>query len=238
MRRVEAPGVAAPCSQTMEHIHSEADSLDWLIFETFGDLEDLVKEISSYLSDSADRRRVHAEAYYGYSSDALLQELEEIDRQVGQEFPRAFTYSLVMLAYSQFEFFLNEIGNLLCKTLALPVGISSFKGSLVERAGLFFSVFSLYGWSVAERRELIDFTLVRNCIAHNAGLIKGAQRERALRAIIRKTEGLEISKWHSLIVSLDYCRTEIGFINRMLRRVVFANFYPEEASTKGPQADA
>jgi hypothetical protein len=117
------------------------------------------------------------EEFYDFYSDDYWRHEER--------FPRILRNSFLVSALSLLEYEIHVICTRLKKERPITISLSDLKGDTLEKTKLFFQTAGLnlkYDGQIWQ--EINKYYLVRNCIVHNSGLIKGFKDERKLRAYI------------------------------------------------------
>ncbi|MFH1974010.1 MAG: hypothetical protein ABIJ52_00430 [Pseudomonadota bacterium] len=106
--------------------------------------------------------------------------------------PRIVGYSFVMMLFSELEFRLNEVTREINKRDNVPQKISDFNGDLVEKFCKFLKASGKPQIDIAEKTEINDFKVVRNCIVHNNGFLNNFRKSEQVRKIARNKLHIEI----------------------------------------------
>ncbi len=146
-----------------------------------------------------------------------------------EEFPRILRNSFLISVISLLEYEIGRICHRLINEYPKLNDCSDLRGGVLERfkkywkkAGLSSSLFnSDPAWD-----EINKYYLVRNCIVHNKGLIRGARREPGLRpyAIRKKiTDEIiifpEVRSQDHIALTKQFCEEVINNIQTFLREV-------------------
>ena len=157
---------------------------------------------------------------YGLTIHAHKHEFEKV-------LPRLVGYSFVMMLFSELEFRINGICRALKKRENVPLKINDFKGDLIERFSKFLIIANKPQLEKAEKAEINDFRVVRNCIVHNNGFLNNFHNSKELRKIANSNLHIEIVEAR-IKVSSGFLYSRIEFFIAMFRRLFEAlNFGPE-----------
>jgi len=152
------------------------------------------------------------------TADLSYEELDGISEFYGEEywlysekFPRILRNSFLVSAHSLLEYEMNVICKRLRKEQQIPVTLSDLKGDELERVKLFFKNAGLsLDYNGSTWQEINNYYLVRNCIVHNSGLIKGSKREQDLRTYITQKK----------IISQDTIQEEVALTEQFCEKVI------------------
>lgn len=163
-------------------------------------LEEYLEKIETFLAEEKNKLKNHNLEWQDRIKQLPLKEqefakqywLEKFNRY-SIEFPRILRNSFLVTAISLLEFELAIIGKKLKEQQAIPISWRELKGDTLEQAKRFCKIAGLNISSDNENWQNIqDVYLVRNCIVHNNGTIKGSRDERKLNRFAQQ-EGI-ISK--------------------------------------------
>lgn len=166
--------------------------IDWFRLETISEFDQLNRfyktveaqfEEASNLKLYAIKSKPQPDDWETYQ-ETIQQEIDEHCYEFDEVLPRILIYSLVSSLYTTVEYRLKGICKELKNRRNLSVSVSKSQGSIIEKTNSFLKAFSLPTLLDADVQRLNEFTLVRNCIVHNTGFVKGLHKEKALRDLI------------------------------------------------------
>lgn len=106
-----------------------------------------------------------------------------------EKFPRILRNSFLVSALTLLEYEMNIICRRLKKEQQIPINPSDLRGNTLEQAKLYFKLAELnLTFNDKTWQEINNYYLIRNCIVHNNGLIKGSRYETKLRAYTIRTK--------------------------------------------------
>lgn len=211
--------------------------IDWFRAETVGDFGELrryFQRVESQL-DEASRLELYAiesqpqpkdwEAY----QETIQLELDTHRYEFEQTLPRILMYSLVSSLHTVVEYRLKGLCDQLKRRKELPVSISKFQGSIIEKASNFLKAFHLPTFQDDETQRLREFILVRNCIVHSTGFIEGSRDEKSLREMVNSNaNGLSLDWEKRIVIPKTYFLQSLGEFSAMFQRLfVVLEFGPE-----------
>jgi len=135
----------------------------------------------------------YAEQYYNY-----------------EEFPRILRNSLLVSIISLFEFELDFICKILIQEQGLEENWRDLRGSILDKIKTFCKRVEIdittneQAW-----RELKNLYLVRNCIVHNSGLIKGSKNEKKLRGYTEQKGIISDEDEREIDLTEQFCQEAI-----------------------------
>jgi len=158
------------------------------------------------------------------------EELEELDLgdtysedywRYTEEFPKILRSSLLVTAFSAFEHSLGVLCERLQSDKHIPIGLNILKGDILERLKNYFKLTGLaISYNNKRWQELSDYSMVRNCIVHNNGLVKGFADEVRLRNYANKNGIIGQSPMEDeIVLTKEFCsrviRTMIAFMKQV-----------------------
>lgn len=149
--------------------------------------------------------------------DDIAMDLQDIEHRYSSVFATTLIQSFILALFSQLEHFLHRLVGLHRSTHSHPLRLNDFRGDLFARLDLYLVSASLTRSTRGCRQRLNTLTLVRNCVAHNAGRITGTPKEHALRNLIKGHSGLGLGPHDRLEISPAYCDDSIDLIGSFLR---------------------
>lgn len=153
----------------------------------------------------------------------------ELDWNYAEVFPRIMRSSFFVAAYSLLEHKMDIICMYIQKEQGIPTNWRDSRGSTIDqfkryckRAGLSLT-YDDQNW-----QEINNYRIIRNCIVHNRGLIKGVRQERELQAYANRKNiiedlmvGLSIRSQLQIVLTKEYCKdvtkTIWAFLNNVLK---------------------
>ena len=181
------------------------DSIESTCNVGMNELGQYLEKVLGELHGSYDREIEEIEATESWDPDDVESPKELIFLQHREIFLPILFDSFIVVTYSQLEYLTKQVVALLRQETGHPVGLSKFKGDLLERVELFLQSSGLRTVDTALTMPLVRLTLVRNCIVHNAGLLPGSQNEASLRAALASAN-LAINDAKRIHVTPSYCR--------------------------------
>src|SRR6185503_19397686 len=103
--------------------------------------------------------------------DDCAEELADIEHQYDTVFATLLTHSFVVVVYGHFEDSSTTLLNLHRDLTDQPLGLSDFRGNLVERIQRYLAGIRAEKLPDDLVSRLRTLALVRNCIAHQAGRV-------------------------------------------------------------------
>ena len=126
-------------------------------------------------------------------------------------FPRILRNSLFLAIISLLEFEIGDLCRTLKKSKDIRINLSDLKGDILEQVKIYLNNARLEHVSLNPFwQDINNYYLVRNCIAHNHGVIKGAGKEQALRDYLGKKG----------IISKDTIIEEVALTSQFCNEVV------------------
>lgn len=139
---------------------------------------------------------------------------EEDYWRYSQGFHRLLRNSFVILAYSLLEHQIEQICKILKRECKIPISLSDLKGDVIGRSKLYFKKLAGLDFPSGHQnqiwQEINSLAMIRNCIVHNNGLLKGFREEQELRTYTSKKG----------IISQDTIREEIALTERFCRDII------------------
>jgi len=136
--------------------------------------------------------------------------LEEFN-QYSIEFPRILRNSFLVTAISLLEFELAIICKKLKEQQQIPISWRELKGDTLEQAKRFCNVAGLNIASDNENWQNIqNVYLVRNCIVHNNGSIKGSKDERKLIKFAQQERIISQGEDKEIDLTKQFCKEVIA----------------------------
>ncbi len=137
------------------------------------------------------------------------------------KFPRIVRNSFLVTTLSLLEYEINVICNKLKIMQTIPINLSDLKGDVLDRTKIFYKLAGLdlqdnnLNW-----QEINKYYLVRNCIAHNNGLISGVKKEKELRVYITRKKIISEDKIdEEIALTASFCKEVIKTIQYFLNDV-------------------
>lgn len=148
--------------------------------------------------------------------DDIAMDLQDAEHLYNSVFAVTLIQSFILALYSQLEHFLHRLVELHRSTHAHPLRLKDFRGDLFSRLDLYLVSASLPKSTRFYRQRLKTLTLVRNCVAHNAGRITGTPKERALQSLAKSHASLVVDPHGRLEISPPYCSDSIELVGSFL----------------------
>jgi hypothetical protein len=143
--------------------------------------------------------------------DEYFEFMSDNEWQLQTRFPRILRNSFLVSTCSLFEIEMRGICKILQKDFNIPIPSSALNGDILERIKNYWKLAKLKPPSANNTwKEINQFFLVRNCIVHNGGYIKGFRDE------------LELNKYGSKmkILSDDTIQQEIALNEEFCKHVI------------------
>jgi hypothetical protein len=186
--------------------------------------QDLLKQGTEVCRSSFDRLHGYFQIMELLIKEALEHELESLE-QTAHDLPVekeghfwAWNYptylenispllrsSFLITLYSLLEKELRRYCQILKDFEDIPLSSDDLVGSKIEKAKTY--IHKIAGYPVLDEElwnELMDFTLVRNCIVHNDGCINNFGKESQLRTILGKYQGISL-EYDRIIPNKEFC---------------------------------
>lgn len=177
-----------------------------------------VSEMMSLIGDAlAGETRAIAEQFAtdDYLDDIAM-DLQDAEHRYNSVFAVTLIQSFILALYSQLEHFLHRLIELHRSTQAYPLRLNDFRGDLFSRLDLYLVGASLPRSTRAYRQRLTTLTLVRNCVAHNAGRVTGTPKESTLQNLAKNHAALVVDPHGCLRISPSYCGDSIDLVGFFL----------------------
>jgi hypothetical protein len=155
-------------------------TLEAILYSEWSFLKDYLYRIELFLEDEKD----NFEAYFLGQTETLsptqASEFYEQSMEVyllSKEFPKLLRNSFFVSAYSLLEHHLDVICKKLKEKQQIPINISDLHGNILRRAKLYWLLAKLaFPCDEKTWKEINNYAEVRNCIVHDNGLLKKANR--------------------------------------------------------------
>lgn len=147
-----------------------------------------------------------------------------------ETFPRILRSSFFVSAYSLLEHKMAMICGWLKKDKQIPISWSDLRGGTLDQFKLYCKLASLdLTYDDQNWQEIQHYSMLRNCIVHNRGLIQGTRQERELYAyaqgknVIDNTMvGLSTRPQVQIALTEPFCREVTKNIWALLKKVLDA----------------
>ena len=141
-----------------------------------------------------------------------------------ERFPRILRNSFLVSAISLLEYEINIICESLKKKQDIRINLNDLRGNTLEQAKLYFKLARLnLTFNDKTWQEINNYYLIRNCIVHNNGLIKGSRYEAKLHAYATRnkiTDKLlvfpEVRPHDQIALTDQFCRQVVETIQFFL----------------------
>jgi len=171
----------------------------------------LQKAKSDFETSANEQAKKLSTANPNLRADEINDILGEDYWQCAEKFPRILRNSFLVSAISLLEYEVNVVCDRLKKKQDIRISLSDLTGDTLERSRKYFQNAGLeLPFNNPSWQEINNYYMVRNCIAHNNGLIRGAKKERALRSYISRKK----------IISEDTIKEEIALTPQFCKEVI------------------
>ena len=200
----------------------------------FDELERYLEITEEYLK----KAKAEFETRLDKESKALLpEERDEFNESYEQEywdyeetFPRILRSSFFVSAYSLMESKMAIICKQLEKDKQIPISWSDLKGDTLDQFKLYCKLAGLeLSYDSMDWQEIQNYCMLRNCIVHNRGLIRGARKESKLQAYADRKSiienvlvGLSIRSQPQIALTKEFCKGVTNTIWAFLSNVLKA----------------
>ncbi|MFC1968904.1 hypothetical protein ACFLVF_00220 [Chloroflexota bacterium] len=168
--------------------------------------------------------------------DLSPEELDEIKEFYGEAhwdyaetFPRILRISFFVSAYSLLEYKMAIICRWLKKDKQIPISWGDLRGDTLDQFKFYCKLAGLeLAYDTPTWQEIQHYSMVRNCIVHNRGLLEGVKQEKELHAygsrknIIEDSMlGLSIRPRAQIALTQEFCKevtkTTWAFLSNILK---------------------
>jgi hypothetical protein len=183
------------------------DELEEYLSKTEKYLKEVEREFKAWVKEESKK---FADAELDEWGEFYESSLDDYQRY-SEGFPRILRGSFFVSVISLLEYEINMICERLKKEQEIEISWSDLRGDTLERAKLFFKLTGLdLTYSDQTWKEINNYYLVRNCIVHNRGLIKGFGQESKLRVYITQKN----------IISQDTIEQEIALTEHYCKEII------------------
>jgi hypothetical protein len=146
-----------------------------------------------------------------------------------EEFPRILRNSFLVSACSLFEHEIDILCEKLKKRESIPIGWKELRGDALERFKIYLKLAKIdWDFKSSDWQEINNYYLIRNCIVHGNGLIKGFRDEKALRNLNDKKKIIsEDTIEEEIALKATFCQEIISTMHN-----IFDSIYKTILETK------
>ncbi len=150
---------------------------------------------------------------------------QSIEREFANDLPRLQSYYAIVLLYSNVEYWLKRLCKRLKEDGKLPLGLSDFQGTPVEKYSRFSKAFKKPTFRQPDYGFLREVEEIRNCIVHSNGDVYALDEERKKRMLrlCKKHKGMKVDFFDGLVLTDSFCVQTIERVTEMMKTLFEAN---------------